>query len=237
MRDAGLREGRGARAEVHPLPHDGPVLAHAGRAARRAATTTPSGWAASPRSRPAPRATARCAPTRARRWPRRCGSTGTTRPSSASATRCRCGRRARSDRSTTGRTPGGGFEYFYGFLGGETNQWYPAIYENTIAGRAVGHARAGLPLHGRHDRQGDRLDPPAEVARAGQAVLHLLRSRGDPRPAPRPDRSGPTSTPGSSTRAGTRCARRPSPGRRSWGSSRRTPCSPSAARASRRGTR
>ena len=27
---------------------------------------------------------------------------------------------------------GGGFEYLYGFLGGETNQWYPAIYENTI---------------------------------------------------------------------------------------------------------
>ena len=30
-------------------------------------------------------------------------------------------------------TPGGGFEYFYGFIGGETNQWYPAIYENTTA--------------------------------------------------------------------------------------------------------
>jgi arylsulfatase len=29
-------------------------------------------------------------------------------------------------------TPGGGFEYFYGFLGAETNQYYPAIYENTI---------------------------------------------------------------------------------------------------------
>src|SRR5512138_3821437 len=27
--------------------------------------------------------------------------------------------------------PGGGFEYFYGFLGGETNQYYPAIYEGT----------------------------------------------------------------------------------------------------------
>jgi len=26
-------------------------------------------------------------------------------------------------------TGGGGFEYFYGFIGGETNQWYPAIYE------------------------------------------------------------------------------------------------------------
>ena len=29
-------------------------------------------------------------------------------------------------------SPGGGFEYFYGFLGAETNQYYPAIYENTI---------------------------------------------------------------------------------------------------------
>src|SRR5512139_3884919 len=28
-------------------------------------------------------------------------------------------------------TGGGGFEYFYGFLGGETNQWYPALYEGT----------------------------------------------------------------------------------------------------------
>jgi arylsulfatase A-like enzyme len=26
---------------------------------------------------------------------------------------------------------GMGFEYFYGFLGGETNQWYPALYEGT----------------------------------------------------------------------------------------------------------
>ncbi len=28
-------------------------------------------------------------------------------------------------------TGGGGFEYFYGFLGGETNQWDPALYEGT----------------------------------------------------------------------------------------------------------
>ena len=26
---------------------------------------------------------------------------------------------------------GGGFEYFYGFIGGENNQWYPALYEGT----------------------------------------------------------------------------------------------------------
>jgi arylsulfatase len=28
-------------------------------------------------------------------------------------------------------TGGGGFEYFYGFLGGETNQYYPALYQGT----------------------------------------------------------------------------------------------------------
>jgi arylsulfatase len=30
-------------------------------------------------------------------------------------------------------TGGGGFEYFYGFIGGETNQYYPAVYEGTTA--------------------------------------------------------------------------------------------------------
>ncbi len=29
-------------------------------------------------------------------------------------------------------TGGGGFEYFYGFIGGETNQYYPGIYEGTV---------------------------------------------------------------------------------------------------------
>ena len=28
-------------------------------------------------------------------------------------------------------TGGGGFEYFYGFIGGEANQWYPSVYEGT----------------------------------------------------------------------------------------------------------
>jgi arylsulfatase A-like enzyme len=29
-------------------------------------------------------------------------------------------------------TGGGGFEHFYGFIGGETNQWYPALYRDTV---------------------------------------------------------------------------------------------------------
>ena len=59
---------------------------------------------------------------------------------------------------------GGGFEYFYGFIGGETNQYAPAIYHNTTPDRARSDARGGLSLHRGHDRQGHRLDPPAEGA-------------------------------------------------------------------------
>ena len=52
-------------------------------------------------------------------------------------------------------TGGGGFEYFYGFIGGEANQWYPTLYEGTTPGRAGEDARRGLPPDGGHDRQGD----------------------------------------------------------------------------------
>ena len=133
--------------------------------------------------------------------------------------------------------PGGGFEYFYGFIGGETNQWYPALYEQTDAGRAVGHARGGLPLHGRPDRQGDRWIRQQKSMAPGQAVLHLLRAGRHPRAAPRARRSGSTSTRASSTRAGTRCARRRSRARRSSASSRRCRADRAPARRSRRGTR
>ena len=83
------------------------------------------------------------------------------------------------------------------------------------AARAAEDAGGGLPLHRGHDRQGDRLGAPAEVAHARQAVLHVLRARRDPRAAPRARSSGRPSTRAASTPAGTRCARRPSPARRS----------------------
>ena len=56
------------------------------------------------------------------------------------------------------------------------------------AGGARPDPRGGLPLHRGHDRQGDRLDPPAEGADGRQAVLRLLRPRRHPRPPPRPAR-------------------------------------------------
>ena len=53
-------------------------------------------------------------------------STATRPLSSESATRFRRGRQPHRPvrRLADG---GGGFEYFYGFIGGETNQYYPAI--------------------------------------------------------------------------------------------------------------
>ena len=112
-------------------------------------------------------------------------------------------------------TGGGGFEYFYGFIGGEAHQWYPSLYEGTTPIEVEEDARRGLPLHGGHDRQGDRLDRPAEGAHPRQAVLRLLRARRDPRAASRAEGMGGQVQGQVRRRAGTSCAKRPSRGRRS----------------------
>ena len=82
------------------------------------------------------------------------------------------------------------FEYFYGFVGGENNQWYPALYEGTTPVEPPKTPGGGLSPHGGHDRQGDRLGAPAEGAHARQAVLHVLRARRDARAAPRAEGVG-----------------------------------------------
>ena len=63
----------------------------------------------------------------------------------------------------------------------------PGALRGHDAGRAAEDAGGGLPLHRGHDRQGDRVGPPAEGADAGQAVLRLLRARRDARAASRAD--------------------------------------------------
>ena len=80
---------------------------------------------------------------------------------------------------------GRGFERYYGFLGGETNQWYPGPRLRQPPRRAAEVARGGLPPDGRPHRQGDRVRPGREGDRAGQAVLPLLLPRRRPRAAPR----------------------------------------------------
>src|SRR5215510_5046534 len=43
-------------------------------------------------------------------------------------------------------TGGGGFEYFYGFIGGEANQWYPTLYEGTTPVRLTKTPEQGYHL-------------------------------------------------------------------------------------------
>ena len=55
-----------------------------------------------------------------------------------------------------------GFDYFYGFIGGDTDQWDPTLFENTAPDRAEGktdrRGEGGLQSGFRSGRSGDPLD-------------------------------------------------------------------------------
>ena len=99
-----------------------------------------------------------------------------------------------------------GFEYFYGFIGGETNQYYPAIYEGTIPVEPE-----TTPEEGYHFTE-DMTDRAIDWIRQQKALMPdkpffvVLRARARPTPRTTCRRNGRTSTRGSSTTAGTRCA-------------------------------
>ena len=82
-------------------------------------------------------------------------------------------------------TGGGGFEYFYGFIGGENNQWDPALYEGTTPIEPP-----KTPAEGYHLTE-DLTDKAIAWTRQQkallprQAVLHLLRAGRDARAASR----------------------------------------------------
>ena len=112
---------------------------------------------------------------------------------------------------------GRGFERFYGFLGGETNQWYPDLVYDNHPVEPPALARGGLPPDRRPHRQGDRVHPRRQGDRA-----RTSRSSSTSAPAPRTRRttcrrSGPTSTRASSTWATRRTASRCSSVRRQMG--------------------
>ena len=126
------RTSRSSRRTValQPLPHDRAVLAHAAGAADRPQSPL-GGHGRHHRDRHlGARATPRCARTTRRRW------------RDAQAQRLLHGAVRQVPRGAgladqpdgpvrQWPTGGGGFEYFYGFIGGENNQWYPALYEGT----------------------------------------------------------------------------------------------------------
>ena len=73
---------------------------------------------------------------------------------------------------------GGGFETFYGFIGGENNQWDPALYDGTTPVEPPATPRRVSPHRG-PGRSGHQLGASAEGTDAGQAVLRVLRAGSD----------------------------------------------------------
>ncbi len=117
---------------------------------------------------------------------------------------------------------GGGFEYFYGFIGGETNQYYPALYEGTTPVEPD-----KTPEEGYHFTE-DMTDKAIAWIRQQKALMpdkpfFVYFAPGATHAPHHVPRSGRTSTRASSTRAGTRSARRRSPVRRSSASFPPTP--------------
>jgi arylsulfatase A-like enzyme len=60
---------------------------------------------------------------------------------------------------------GSGFEYFYGFIGGEAHQYYPALYEGTIPVEPEGTPEEGYHL------MGDMTDKAIKWARQQKALM------------------------------------------------------------------
>ena len=137
--------------------------------------------------------------------------------------------------STRRNWPSGrGIERFYGFLGAETNQWYPdLVYDN----HPVDQPRS--PEEGYHLTD-DITDKALEFIKDAKAVapdkpFFLYYAPGACHAPHQAPRSGSTSSGAGSTWATRRSASRPWPGRRKWGSSRRTPSCRRSTRSARRG--
>ena len=94
-----------------------------------------------------------------------------------------------------------GFDYFYGFMGGETDQWTPYLFrDHTQIFPWIGKPGYNLTT----DMADEAIKYMQQPERGGtrQAVLRLLCARRHPLAAPADARSGSTSSRASSTWAG-----------------------------------
>ena len=78
---------------------------------------------------------------------------------------------------------GMGFQYFYGFMGGETDQWTPYLYQKHDPDISVDRQEGLQPDH-RHGGRGHQIHEQPERGRSRQAVLRLLRAGRHPLAAP-----------------------------------------------------
>ena len=78
-----------------------------------------------------------------------------------------------------------GFDKFYGFLGGETDQWAPTVWDGMT--KIQIEEKPGYHFMTDMTNQAIAVGPVGEVADAGQAVLHLFRAGRNSCAAPRPE--------------------------------------------------
>ena len=105
------------------------------------------------------------------------------------------GRLGRRARTTSGRCQRG-FDRFYGFLDGETDQFHPELVYDNHRVDPPAHARGRLPPERGPGRPRDRVRPRHQVDPARPAVLHVPRLRRHARAAPGAAPSTWTSTAG-----------------------------------------
>ena len=130
---------------------------------------------------------------------------------------------------------GSGFEYFYGFIGGGTNQWYPGLYEGTSPVEPTQTPEEGYHL-------------TEDLADRTIAWIRQQKTLAPDKPFFAYFAPGATHAPhhapkewidryrGRFDAGGTRFGRRPSHDRRRSGSSQPIPSSPTVRRRSRHGT-
>ena len=222
--------------QVQPLPHDGAVRADARRRCSPAATTTRSGWAAITE-------TATSAPGNSSLRPNTKAPLAMTLKLNGYSTAQfgKCHEVPVWQSSPMGPfdawpSGGGGFETFYGFIGGENNQWDPALYDGTTPVEPP-----ATPEEGYHLTE-DLADRAISWVRQQKALMpdkpffvYFAPGR-DARAAPRAQGVGRQVRRRSSTTGGTCSASARSPARRSSASSPPTPTSPPATPRSPRGT-
>ena len=111
---------------------------------------------------------------------------------------------------------GMGFEYFYGFVGGDANQWEPNLFRNTTAIYPyVGHPGWNLTTAMADDAIQYRI-ALTQLLPTSPSLSTTCRAAPMRRTTPRRSGSRRSATCTCSTKVGTNCATRSSPTRRSW---------------------
>ena len=111
-----------------------------------------------------------------------------------------------------------GFDYFYGFIGGETNQWYPVLFENTTAVEPEKTPEEGYHfLTDMTDKAIHWLRYNKSVAPQKPVFMYFAPGAAHARTIRRA--TGARNSRACSMPAGTLCARRPTSGNSNWESS------------------